>query len=164
MRWRDVKQGKITQPTYAKEDKNLPPYAPNTLRAKAFITDAFLLSMPIFYIVVYLVFDGLRGESGIEGDKLMGWIYVLFPLGIIVSLFSSISGQTPGLKSQNLKLIDNNTDKKPNFILSFLRFVFFNIAFFSGVGLLVGLFRKDSRGIADLLSGTSIIKTDSSGT
>jgi uncharacterized RDD family membrane protein YckC len=158
MRWRDVKQGKITECSEIKEDKNLPSYASNTLRAKAFITDAFLLSMPIFYIVVYLVFDGLRGEGGVEGHRMMSWVYILLPLGIIVALFGSISGQTPGLKSQNLRLIDNSSGKKPNFILSFLRFIFFNIAFFSGIGLLVGLFRNDGRGIADLLSGTSIIK------
>jgi uncharacterized RDD family membrane protein YckC len=114
--------------------------------------------MPLFYIVVYLIFDGLRGEEGVEANRLLSWIYILVPLGLIVSLFYTISGQTPGLKSQNLKIIDNNSGKKPNFILSALRYIFFNIAFFSIVGLVVGLFREDRRGLADLFSGTSIIK------
>ncbi len=157
MRWRDVKQNKITK----KEDtptKSSLPYASIPDRIKAFITDAFLLSMPIFYIVIYLFFDGLRGENGVEGHRLLAWGYVLIPLGFIVILFYIKSGQTPGLKAYELKLIDNQTGEKPSFLPAFLRYFFFNVSFFSIIGIMISFFREDRRGLQDLLSGTSIIK------
>jgi uncharacterized RDD family membrane protein YckC len=158
MRWRDVKQGRVTKDIEKKDKKESLPYATIFERVKAFITDSFLLAMPIFYIVIYLVFDGLKGESGVEAHKAQSWLLILGMLGIVVTLFYSISGQTPGLKAYDLRVIDIKTKKKPSFILSFLRYLFFNFAFFSVIGLLVGLFRRDGRGIADLLSGTAIIK------
>jgi uncharacterized RDD family membrane protein YckC len=158
MRWRDVKQNKSVK----KVEKNTPkltlPYAPIPDRIKAFITDAFLLSMPLFYIVIYFVFDGLKGAEGVEGHRMEAWLFILVPLGIIVSLFYTKTGQTPGMKAHNLKLIDNNTKEKPSFLMAILRYFFFNIAFFSVIGVLLSFFREDKRGLQDLLSGTSIIK------
>ncbi len=158
MRWRDVKQNKI--PTQKEKTPTLPTlaYASWQDRTKAFITDSFLLAMPLFYLVVYLVFDGLQGADGVEGNRLLAWMYILIPLGIIVSFFYVKTGQTPGLKAHSLKIIDNKTDKKPTIMMALLRYFFFNIAFFSVVGIMIGFFRKDGRGLQDLLSGTSIIK------
>jgi len=158
MRWRDVKQNKIPQ----KEELSPPslslPFASIPDRIKAFITDAFLLSMPIFYLVIYLAFDGLKGPDGVEGHRLLAWIYILIPLGIIVSLFYIKTGQTPGMKVHALKVIDNQTNEKPTMMMALLRFFFFNVAFFSFIGIMIGFFRKDNRGLHDMLSGTSIIK------
>ena len=158
MRWRNVKQNKIS--TTAEITSAVPslPYASWQDRTKAFITDSFLLAMPIFYIVIYLIFDGLRGEDGVEGDKFLAWLYILIPLGIVVSLFYIKTGQTPGLKAHTLKVIDNNTKEKPTIMIALLRFFYFNLAFFSFFGIMIGFFRKDGRGLQDLLSGTSIIK------
>ncbi len=158
MRWRDVKQNKLPQ----KEEAQAPilslPFASIPDRIKAFITDSFLLAMPLFYVVVYLVFDGLKGADGVEGHKLLAWMYILIPLGLIVSLFYIKTGQTPGMKAHSLKVIDNKTKQKPTIMMALLRFFFFNVAFFSFLGILIGFFRKDGRGLQDLLSGTSIIK------
>ncbi len=158
MRWRDVKQNKTPQ----KEETITPtlslPFASIPDRIKAFITDSFLLAMPLFYVVVYLVFDGLKGDVGVEGHKFLAWMYILIPLGIIVSLFYIKTGQTPGMKAHSLKVIDNKTKEKPTIVLALLRFFFFNVAFFSFLGLFLGFFRNDGRGLHDLLSGTSIIK------
>ena len=158
MRWRDVKQNKI--PTKEETTPLVPllPYASWQDRTKAFITDSFLLSIPIFYVVIYIVFDGLRGADGVEEHKLLAWLYILIPLGLIVSLFYVKTGQTPGLKAHTLKVIDNKTKEKPTIMIALLRFFFFNVAFFSFFGILIGFFRKDGRGLQDLLSGTSIIK------
>lgn len=157
MRWRDVKQNKIDKKESTDTKKSLIPYASITSKIRAFITDSFLLSMPIFYVVIYLIFDGLRGELGVESNRLLTWVYVFAPLGLIVSSFYTIAGQTPGMKAYEIKVIGNLTGKKPNIILSVLRFVFFNIVFFSVIGLFVSFFREDKRGLHDLLSGTSVI-------
>ena len=156
MRWRDVKQGKITK---KQEVDNTPKikYATNILKLKAFITDAFLLSMPIIYIVMYIVFGG---REGFRDHMLMGWVYFLLPLGIIVALFQSLKGQTPGMKAYDLKLIDLKSESIPTFIQAFWRYLIFNIAFFSLLLLLVGVFRKDKRGIWDILSNTAVIEIE----
>ena len=88
------------------------PYASVPERIKAFITDAFLLAMPLFYIVIYLVFDGLKGENGVEAHRMETWLFILIPLGFIVSLFWMKTGQTPGMKAHNLMLIENSSQKK----------------------------------------------------
>ena len=88
---------------------------------------------------------------------LIGWSYILIPLAVIIILFYFISGQTPGLKAYDMKVIDNQTGEKPSLVLSILRFLYFNIIFFTFIGLFFPFFRKDRRGIHDLLSGTSVV-------
>ena len=158
MRWRDVKQNKIPPQETPKQESSTLHYATRKDRVKAFITDSFLLAMPLFYIVIYLIFDGLKGADGVEGHRFLAWMYVLIPLGLLVSIFYVKTGQTPGMKAHMLKVIDNKTKEKPNFLLAILRFFFFNVALFSIFGLLMSLFRKDGRGLHDMLSGTSILK------
>ena len=155
MRWRDVKQNKTTHKQEPIKKQTLP-YASFGDKIKAFITDSFLLSMPIFYAVIYLI---LGGREGFEQNMLLGWGYILGPLAIIIVLFYFITGQTPGMKACDIKVIDNSTGEKPSLVLSFLRFFFFNIVLFSFVGLFFAFFRADGRGLHDLLSGTSVIKT-----
>jgi uncharacterized RDD family membrane protein YckC len=114
-----------------------------------------MIMMPVMYIVIYIYFGNLKtvGEH-----KLLSWTIILGIVGVVVTLFYTLKGQTPGLKAYELKLIDIQTKQKPSFILSFLRYIFFTINFFTLGGLLYGLFRKDKRGIHDLLSGTAIVK------
>ena len=160
MRWRDVKQNRVPKtPSTDKEADRGPRYHYASLldRMKAFITDSFLISMPIFYIVIYLV---MNGREGFAQNMLLGWSYILVPLCIVVVLFYFISGQTPGLKAYDLKVIDVQSGENPSLLLGFLRFFFFNLVFFTFIGLFVPLFRKDRRGIHDLLSGTAVIKLD----
>jgi len=155
MRWRDVKQNRVTKQSIKEEPKTSLPYASHMDKIKAFITDSFLLSMPIAYIVIYLVFGG---REGFRDDMFMGWIYLLVPLGIIVVSFYFKAGQTPGMKAYEIKVVDSKTGKKPSILLAALRFFFFNIVLFSVVGLFASFFREDRRGIHDILSGTSVIK------
>ena len=163
MRWRDVKQKRIETERSAKTDSakegNRPkyPYASVRDRLKAFITDSFLLSMPIFYIVIYLI---MNGREGFRENMLLGWAYILVPLCCIIVTFYFVSGQTPGLKAYDLKVIDVQTGEKPGFLLGLLRFVYFNALLFTFFGLFLPFFRKDRRGLHDLLSGTAVIKLD----
>ncbi len=166
MRWRDVKQNKITpkkekKKGKSKEETQKYKYATIGERIKAFITDSFLLAMPIFYLVIYLVFDGLKGDGGVGEHKLMAWTYIFLLLGGVVTAFYVKTGQTPGLKAYDLMIIDNQSGEKPNAISAILRFLFFNFVLISFFGLFVTIFRKDKRSLHDLLSGTSVIKTSS---
>ena len=126
-RWRDTKQGKTpkekkkkTKPQ--KRDKLNLPFASNIEKAKAFLTDTFMIMMPVMYIVIYLGFGDLKtvGEH-----KLLSWGIILGVAGLIVTLFYTIKGQTPGLKAYELKVIDIQTKEKPSIVSSFLRFIFF---------------------------------------
>ncbi len=157
MRWRDVKQNKIPPKSEQSKEESKPKYqfATVTDKLKAFITDSFLLSMPVFYIVIYLV---MNGREGFSHNMLLGWAYILVPLCVIVVTFYFVSGQTPGLKAYDLKVIDIQTGEKPGILLALLRFLYFNILFFTFFGLFVPFFRKDRRGLHDLLSGTAVIK------
>ena len=162
MRWRDVKQNKkpLNKKQKTKEElaeKPAYPYASVLEKLKAFITDSFLLAMPIFYFVIYMI---MNGREGFSHHMLLGWSYILIPLGIIIVAFYVISGQTPGLKAYDLKVIDIQTGEKPSLLLAALRYIFFNIVFFTFFGLFVPVFRKDNRGIHDLLSGTAVVKTN----
>ena len=166
MRWRNVKQNKITPQKDKKGKKkhistDEHQYAPISSRIKAFITDSFLLAMPVFYLVIYLIFDGLKGEAGVANHKLLAWFYILFTIGTIVTIFYVKTGQTPGLKAYDLMVIDNKTKEKPEIVSSVLRYIFFNITLLSVFGLFISLFRKDKGSLHDLLSGTSIIKISS---
>ena len=157
MRWRDVKQNRIPPKNEKEEeiqyDLDLP-FASRFDRFKAFITDSFLVAMPIFYIVFYVVFGS---REAFAQNMLLGWVYILSPLAIILSIFYTKAGQSPGMKAYEIEVIDNQTRKKPTPITAFLRFFFFNISFFSVIGILLSFFRKDQRCLHDLLSGTSII-------
>jgi uncharacterized RDD family membrane protein YckC len=154
MRWRDIKQNKVSKNKPTKDKKDLINYASQGDKIKAFITDSFLLAMPIFYVVIYFI---MGGREGFSENLVQGWSFILVPLGLVTSLFYTISGQTPGMKAHEIKVISNETGKKPNIISSILRFVFFNITFFSVIGLLINFFREDRRGLHDLLSGTSVV-------
>jgi len=158
VRWRDTKQGKAPKEKKKKskqQRKDELTFASNIEKAKDFLTDTFMIMMPVMYIVIYIYFGNLKtvGEH-----KLLSWTIILGIVGVVVTLFYTLKGQTPGLKAYELKLIDIQTKQKPSFILSFLRYIFFTINFFTLGGLLYGLFRKDKRGIHDLLSGTAIVK------
>lgn len=86
MRWRDVKQGKVEP----KEEKvklapsNIPPIASIPDRMKAFITDSFMLLMPLMYFVFYIIM-GSREEFA--ENMAAGWAYIFIPHFIIVMHF-----------------------------------------------------------------------------
>ncbi len=156
MRWRDVKQNKIPkqEPQKGEVEEKFSGVT-NFDKIKAFITDSFLLAMPILYIVVYLVMGDL---SSFREDMLKGWLYFLIPLWLVVALFYTVAGQTPGMKAYDIKVVDIKTQKKPNFILASLRYIFFNISLMTIIGPFLMIFRRDKRGIHDLLSQTTLIK------
>ena len=154
-RFRALKQGKVQ----AKDPKEKPKttddnYASVGLKIKAFLTDAFMLLMPIMYVVFYLVMDGREGFSE---HKLLGWSYLLLPLVIIQTIFMHKTGQTPGYRAYNITLIDENTKEKPRLFIILFRNLAAILSLFTIVGWMLMFFRKDNKTLHDLLSATAIV-------
>ncbi|MBD3791276.1 MAG: RDD family protein [Campylobacterales bacterium] len=155
-RFRDIKQKKESKETLKHEaNSSFPyPYASRGEKVKAFITDSFMLLMPIMYIVFYLV---MGGREAFGEDKLTGWISILVPLVIVQTLFLAKTAQTPGYRAYNLRLIDESTGEKPSFFIILFRNLCALLSFFSIIGWVMMFFRKDRKTLHDLLSHTAVI-------
>lgn len=158
-RFRDIKQGKITtqEALSPSESRNTPslPYATVWEKVKAFLTDSFMLLMPIMYVVFYLV---MGGREGFAAHKATGWLYILVPLVVIQTLFMFKTGQTPGYRAYNIEVVDSRTGERPSLFLILFR----NFAAILSMATLFGwalmFFRKDNRNLHDLLSGTVVVQ------
>jgi len=162
-RIRDIKQGRVQSVSHQKKS-NLLRHARTGARIKSFITDTFMIGMPIMYIVVYLVFGSL---IEISHDKYRGWEYILPPLLLILTSFMIISksGQTPGMRAYSLELRGIMRDGSPssikpsNMIILFRQLsLILNIALF---GWILMFFRNDSRCLHEYLSGTTMTEMNS---
>ena len=131
------------------------PFASNAKRAKAFLTDVFMLLMPLLYFVIYVVMGSLEDASH---EKLRAWGYALIPYLIVLSIFMiRDKGRTPGMRSQSLRVIDTVTLNKPSiFSILFRNFSFILTIIIPFVWMLP-FFRKDHRGLHDYLSKTCVI-------
>jgi len=159
-RFRDVKQKKpITKQADGKKRKSPPseglPYASVKSKTKAFLTDMFMLMMPFMYIAAYLVMDGLQDFAQ---HRTEGWLAILIPNFIVVFLFFWKSGQTPGCRAYDIRLVDSKSGGRPHPLAIALRYYFELISMVTLVGLLMALFRKDRKCLHDLLSGTVLIE------
>jgi uncharacterized RDD family membrane protein YckC len=157
-RFRDVKQGKKVEGKAQKLTlQNYNHYASSGLKIKAFLTDAFMLVMPIMYVVVYLVMDG---REGFAEHKLLGWVYILIPLVSVQTIFMHLSGQTPGYRAYNMTLIDENTQERPSLFVIIFRNLSAILSLFTILGWALMFFRKDNKTLHDLLSATAVVITD----
>jgi len=161
-RFRDLKQNRVTNNTTSSKKVAKPaiPFATNRMKAKAFLTDIFMLFMPIMYVVIYVVMEGREGASQ---DKLLAWTYVMIPFLTIITIFMFIdSGRTPGARSQSLKVIDINTLEKPSLFAILFRNLSLLFTMFIPLFWFIPFFRKDNRNVHDYLSATCVIKDSSS--
>ena len=159
-RWRDTKKQKNNTSKNTKENKTLEDdfiISTSPLnRVKAFITDMFMIMMPIMYITTYIILDG---KDSFQGSESARWITMLI-YGIITVVFWVKKGQTPGFKAYDLHLIDDNTKKPLSYSFAIGRYVLFIFSAITIVGALLPFFRKDKKTLQDLLMQTSVIKID----
>lgn len=148
MRWRDVKKGKID----LKEEVKKPSFqsSPVLYRIKAFLTDSFMISMPIIYLVFYVVM-GSREEF--RAHMLQGWIYILIPHFLVTTGFLYIKNQTPGYKAYNLKLVTFKM-QKPTFFQVAVRYIIFTLILAIFPLLFITFFNKNRYGLQDIISQT----------
>jgi len=157
-RFRDVKQGKA-RPAEEKPKKQPSSdgreYASVGEKVKAFLTDSFMLLMPIMYAVFYLV---MGGREGFAAHKALGWLYILVPLVIVQTIFMYKSGQTPGYRAYNIEVIDESTGKSPSLFLILFRNLAAVLSMATVFGWMLMFFRKDNKNLHDLLSNTAVVK------
>ena len=155
-RFRDIKQGRPQEevPKKVKHSPTNGEYASVGLKIKAFLTDAFMLLMPIMYVVFYLVMDG---REGFAENKMLGWFYILLPLVIVQTIFMYFTGQTPGYRAYNITLIDENSKEKPSLFIIIFRNLAAILSFFTLLGWALMFFRKDNKTLHDLLSATAVV-------
>ena len=154
-KWRDVKQNRVQQEKSVETIKS----SSNDLaslpsRLKAFLTDTFLITTPIFYIVIYLIMG-----SGTEfaQNRSMGWSIIFFVHALLILIFWLKNGQTPGLKAYDLKLVDNFSKQRVSVKQVLIRYVTTLIAVISIFLLFVPFFNKNKKTFQDILSNTIII-------
>lgn len=164
-RFRDIKQGKVTSIKEEKKEKKITKeqeakilstlIATNKQKVKSALTDAFMLLMPIMYIVFYLV---MGGREGFAEDKMLGWIYILVPLILIQTAFMWFGdGQTPGYRNYQIRVVDSVTLEKPPLISIIFRNILMVMSLVTIVGWLMMFFRKDRKGLHDIISQTMVI-------
>ena len=157
-RFRDVKHGKISpKPSPSARTSLGAKLFPNKrTRAKAFITDGFMLMMPIMYVVFYFV---MEGREGFAANKLLGWVYILVPLVFVQIVFLAKSNQTPGMRAYDIRLVDARTLAPPTFGQIVLRQIIAPLSRL-GFGWIFLYLRADHRQPHELLSRTALIITD----
>jgi len=155
-RWRDIKKGKNTQITDLKNQNTSHvdnQSAAPLFRLKAFITDMFMIMMPIMYVTTYIIMDG---KDSFQENEIAHWI-TMAVYGIITIIFWVKKGQTPGFKAYDLILIDDNTKKTLGFVSATLRYLMYLISVISIIGVILPFFRKDNKTLQDLVMQTSVI-------
>lgn len=153
-RWRDVKKVQRTQQD-KKTLKDSSCFCDASLlsRFKAFVTDAFMLLMPLMYLVFYIIM-GSREEFA--DDRMMGWIYIFVPHMLITVGLWFIKGQTPGLKAYEGTIVDKHTGNRPLLIWLVNRYLLTAIVIIIPLFWLVPFLNKRRLTLQDLLSGTCI--------
>jgi len=156
-RFRDIKKGKIKNIPKKEKKKIDNKYINNATigdRFKAFLTDLFMLLLPIMYFVVYII---MGSREDFSHNLLMGWIYMIIPNFLIVVIFFVKKAQTPGCKAYNIKLVDRDGSKATIGAI-ILRYYVELLTLFSVVLLFVPYFRKDKKTLQDIISATYFIK------
>ena len=154
-KWRDVKQNRIQETkveTINKSSRDELASLPS--RLKAFLTDTFLITTPILYIVIYLVMGS--GEE-FSQNRSLGWGIIFTVHALIILIFWLKNGQTPGLKAYDIKLVDNLTKQRVSVIQVLVRYITTLTAVVSIFLLFVPFFNKDKKTFQDILSNTIII-------
>ena len=165
MRWRDIKQKKnISTPP----QKPKVQYAGFWSRTLAFITDIFMIGIPITIIImIFFGYDQMQTAGFTDAvmqtqkaqqhapNPLASIVQLLLFMGSFVLLWKT-AGQTPGMKMAHIEIVDASGYGKPSYLQLVLRFFSYVLSLFF-FGYLWGLFRKDKRMLHDLISRTAII-------
>jgi len=156
-RFRDVKQGRIDTSSPKKESGNQPirEYASVGDKLKAFLTDSFMLLMPIMYVVFYLV---MGGREGFAAHKAIGWGYIVIPLVLVQTAFMFKTGQTPGYRAYELEVIDETTGERPALFVILFRNITALLSAATLIGWAMMFFREDKKNLHELLSNTAVVK------
>ena len=128
-------------------------YSRYSFRVKAFITDMFMIYMPIMYVITYIVLDG---KDEFQASELAPLIAVSL-YGLIYAFLVSKFGHTPGKKAYDMKIVDDKTAKQIGFFRALFRFVAFLLTASTLLGLFLPFYRKDKKALHDLICSTLVV-------
>lgn len=129
-------------------------FIPLFTRFKAFIIDSFLISIPILYIVIYVIIGSLQEFAQ---QRSFGWSLITITHLIIISLFWLKASQTPGMKAYNLILINNTNSNKISLVQALFRYFITAFTMLTFFLLFIPFFRKDKKTFYDIFSRTTLI-------
>ena len=155
-KWRDVKQNRIQETkveTINKSSRDELASLPS--RLKAFLTDTFLITTPILYIVIYLVMGS--GEE-FSQNRSLGWGIIFTVHALIILIFWLKNGQTPGLKAYDLKLVDSKTESKVSILQAIIRYSATLFSIISIFFIFTPFVNKEKKTFQDIVSNTKIIE------
>lgn len=121
-------------------------------RLKAFITDIFMVYMPILYIMTYMI---LGSKEALWENQMAIFACVALYVIITSALFAR-NGQSFGYKYAGITLQKEN-NKEIGFASAFIRGVIFCISFGLVFGIFVPFVRKDRRFLHDIISKTKVV-------
>ena len=159
-KWRDVKQNRTTQNEEKVKSNSTSSSVLNSsipARLKAFLTDTFLITTPIFYIVIYLIMGS--GDEFAQ-NRSLGWGIILGVHSLIIVGFLYIKTQTPGMKAYEIKLVDASTLKRASFFQILIRYFATIFAVISLFLMFVPFFNKEKKTFQDIISNTININSN----
>ena len=168
MRWRTLKK---TIHSSSNKIKTVD-YAPFAPRALAFLTDIFMIGLPISLILMTLFgYDQMHTAGAIDvitnnqkalqnpPNPLSSILQIVLFMIITVELWHRYT-QTPGKKLTRIRVVDAKTLAPATYAKLTVRFIGYFLSLISVVGFFIGLFRRDKRCLHDLLSGTTVIREE----
>jgi len=145
-------------------------YASFWSRALGFITDIFMIGLPVSLILIALFgYDQTHTAGGMDvllqnkealknpPNPLVSLTQIALFMLVTVVLWRK-SGQTPGKKLARIRVVDAATYKNASYGKLILRFIGYFLSIITLVGFFIGLIRKDNKALHDLLSGTCVIR------
>lgn len=166
MRFRDLKKHTKATKIQAKQDLH---YAGFLVRFKAFVTDIFMIGLPVaLVIMVAFGYDETKSAGALDvivqdeaalqnkPNPVASITQIVLIMGIHVVLWRR-DGQTPGKKFAQIRVVDATSLQNASYIKLCLRFVGYFISFISIIGFFVMFLRKDKRTLHDLMSGTAVV-------
>jgi uncharacterized RDD family membrane protein YckC len=167
MRWRTLKTKKQHHPLPTKPKTLFAPFWP---RALGFVTDIFMIGLPISLLMMMLFgYDQMHTASGLDvlvndpkahtdpPNPIASILQMVLFFITYVGLWHR-SGQTPGKKLAQIRVVDAATLERAPYWKLTLRFIGYFLSIITLVGFFIGLFRKDKRTLHDLISGTAVIR------
>lgn len=145
-------------------------YASFWSRALGFITDIFMIGLPIsLFIILFFGYDQTHSAGGIDvilqnkealknpPNPMVSIVQLCLFMIVTVTLWHK-SGQTPGKKLAHTRVVDARTLQVAPYWKLILRFIGYFISLITLIGFFIGLVRRDKRTLHDLLSGTAVIQ------
>jgi uncharacterized RDD family membrane protein YckC len=151
MRWRDAKKKSVKSNSNFEEEKVI--YGEFLARLFAIVMDMFMLILPI-NILVGLIF----GFEALKNNDEVAGIAQLSLIVISTIAFWAKTGQTPGKKAFNLKVVDKNSLETASLFKLIVRYFAYFVSMISIIGFFIMFFRKDKANLHDIISGTVVIR------